>query len=360
MGDIMVQTRTFHTETQYTKRAEGLIAKAAKFFDLPVYELDPLLLSQFIVSRRTELTPATYRQYKAAVLFYLDANSHLFEKDILDEAVNLLNQTSQSDCARKTNKTSQLRRKNFDIQLLNDLIFAISKTSSRYALVTANWLKCGALTGLRPHEWEHAEIHNIDNKTFLVVKNAKNTNGRSHGKFRHIEITAFTEGEMETLKEFLHSVSLYRDHSESGFAGLQVGCTNFLKLVNDKLARGKFVKAGFLKKKGSGIYRASDEIPKRITLYSVRHFFSSNAKSKMLSRKEIAALMGHKTDKTATEHYGKKMHGRGKFKVKPITAEVAIIQEKYKNTRTKPVTPIVTPKIDAPVSVVNSPKIKMR
>ena len=49
---------------------------------------------------------------------------------------------------------------------------------------------------------------------------------------------------------------------------------------------------------------------KNITLYSARHQFSANAKFSNKTKAEVAALMGHAVDATATIHYGKKQFGK--------------------------------------------------
>ena len=46
------------------------------------------------------------------------------------------------------------------------------------------------------------------------------------------------------------------------------------------------------------------------TLYSGRHQFAANLKAAGYSRAEIAALMGHATDETAGQQYGRKKAGR--------------------------------------------------
>lgn len=359
----MKQTRTRKTEYQYLKRAKNLIKAASVFFDTSIDELEPMLIVQYIVGKRTQYTQATYRQYKAALLFYFEANQRHYKSDELQQAVEYLESVPQTDCAKTTNNTSQLRRKNFDASVLNKLIYAISKTTSQFSSITINWLLCGALTGLRPHEWKNAEIIEIEGKQYLRVRNGKATNGRSHGEYRHLDISLFSEKEMAMLKDFFRVVYLYRDHSDIGFEGLQDKCTQFLKNVNNNLAQGKLKKIGYNKSRGSGVYRTADPVPRRITLYSVRHFFSSAAKSDLLDRNEIAALMGHKTDKTATEHYGKKRYGRrGKFKVKPKSEEVAKVELKYKNSRVK--TPqtikVESPQITVPTASNITPKPRLR
>ena len=65
---------------------------------------------------------------------------------------------------------------------------------------------------------------------------------------------------------------------------------------------------------------------RHITLYSTRHQFSANAKSSGFSRAEIAAMMGHAVDITATIHYGRKQAGNEKVGILPVEDEVSKIR----------------------------------
>ena len=48
----------------------------------------------------------------------------------------------------------------------------------------------------------------------------------------------------------------------------------------------------------------------KITLYSCRHQCIADLKHNGYQLSEIAAIVGHGNDATATEHYGKKRYGR--------------------------------------------------
>jgi hypothetical protein len=57
-------------------------------------------------------------------------------------------------------------------------------------------------------------------------------------------------------------------------------------------------------------------IREKITLYSARHQFIADAKASGLTLYEIAALVGHASIRTASEHYGKKKVGRRGRKIR--------------------------------------------
>lgn len=327
-------SRTDKTEENYLYKATGILNRTAQFYDVESSAVTANMMAQYVIEKRVEYSKSTFRQYKAALAFYLETYQHLYPD--YQEAIEYLYNVDQSDCLKKTYNTSQLRRKNFTVKQLNYLIFAISLSDSPFSRVTALWLQAGALTGLRPHEWQNAKITTTSSgQKYLVVKNAKNTNGRTHGEYRHIEITEFSAQEMKILQDFFEIIHFYQNDNPNGFDQLQQSCIHFLKYTNRKLLNGNYDKENLIGKKGSGLYQYRYDIKKmpRITLYSARHFFSSQAKKSMLSLEEIAALMGHKTNKTASTHYGKSKYSQGGLKVKPLTAEVNKIEQKYSDTK---------------------------
>jgi hypothetical protein len=66
-----------------------------------------------------------------------------------------------------------------------------------------------------------------------------------------------------------------------------------------------------------------------ITLYSLRHQFSANAKASGFTRLEIAAMMGHAVDDTAVVHYGRKRSGFDLVRISPDPADVARVKAVY-------------------------------
>ena len=67
----------------------------------------------------------------------------------------------------------------------------------------------------------------------------------------------------------------------------------------------------------------------KISLYSLRHQFSANAKMSGFTREEIAALMGHVVDDTATVHYAKKRSGHSVCMVMADPEEVKRIRKSF-------------------------------
>jgi hypothetical protein len=57
--------------------------------------------------------------------------------------------------------------------------------------LAAMWLSSTVLTGLRPSEWEHAELTTLNDSHVLRVRKGKATNGRSHGEFRTVPLIPY-------------------------------------------------------------------------------------------------------------------------------------------------------------------------
>lgn len=81
------------------------------------------------------------------------------------------------------------------------------------------------------------------------------------------------------------------------------------------------------------LYRAVRKaFPRRrphITLYSYRHQFAAD-KKRVWGQAEVAALMGHASDRTAGMNYARAVSGRGSSAVKPLNTEVAQVRRTAK------------------------------
>ena len=120
----------------------------------------------------------------------------------------------------------------------------------------------------------------------LKVANAKNTNDRSHGVFREIELPDLSPS---LSKLILLLVSTAKKTKADGTWDRRVASA------------------------GKSLYRMTRELwphrKKHYTLYSARHQAAANWKM-ILSKEQIAALMGHASMLTATIHYGRRSAGR--------------------------------------------------
>lgn len=281
-----LQTRTTKTENAYRRRFATLAARARAELATPENEeeIHPAALVAWLISRKNELRPASWRLYRAATLFVLRQRADAGQLD--DEgraALVRLEAETQAGCKSKGERTWFKRRclPDDDLQKLRD---HLKSRRTRNAMVAWAWLYAIRLTGLRPAEWITAELFEDELGHALYVRNAKNTNGRAHGPSRVLSLATVTERDIDIIARVLNVV---QKHHEAGlYERLYDNVATLLRQAN---------KALWPRRKG------------RYTLYSGRHAFAANAKRK-LSREEVAALMGHSSRRHASV-YGHSRNG---------------------------------------------------
>lgn len=277
------------------RRALALEARAA--VALGVEQVSPVEVVGFLVSLRPTIAKSSWRQMKASLLHRYGRVATPAAK----QAIGALMSETSAEALKRGTTTSSLRRRRISDGELADCLSAIRATPSSYKEILESWLVLGLLTGLRPHEWRHAEViemhpsaagafyigHQVtiddDPRPFLMVGNSKATNGRANGLVRHIDLTALPRDTVMALAAF---ASLMRriDAEPGGYRRVYMSCCKLLRRVQPA-NRGKLLQ-----------------------LYSPRHQFTSSAK-KVMTLPELAATLGHATDATARRHYGKRRHG---------------------------------------------------
>ncbi len=309
-------TRTVQTERGYLRRALLFESRAAREMGLPADDdVDPREVAARAIGFKPQWARATWRQMKAALLFRYRAMG----TEAALAAVAMLEAEGQSECLVRSKKTSALRKKSVSDDDLRSVITRIRNSRSRYAGVLESWILLGSLTGLRPHEWTQAELitaspseigdygrEDDHRRPYLRIRNAKNTNGRSHGEFRHLDLSGMKAAITGAIADFASLMTAIAAAGE--YQRYYNGCQRQLSRMH--------------KRYGSGCSRG-----KRTQIYSSRHRFSSDAKI-TVSLEEVAALMGHATNKTASRHYGKRNSASGAMSVRPVAPEVARVKRK--------------------------------
>lgn len=198
--------------------------------------------------------------------------------------------------SQRPKRTSGMRKKNVSEVQLNQIIECAEALEAAWSEALVFWLKASVATGLRPNEWQEAELIEDGGRIVLRSPNFKHNEKRSYAAFRDIDLTETDEYWMSAIREHMHYV---KSLAEAGMSERHyTGCSYLLNRINKRL---------WPRRKAN------------ITLYTGRHQFSSNAKADPnVSEKERAALMGHKTTKTSRERYGRKKSG-----TKGLTPEVA-------------------------------------
>jgi integrase len=295
------------TQEKYQIRAFQLIARAKK--ESGQVQLTATQIAHWLIDKKDGYSKSTWRQYRASLVFgfaqYFQSSTG--NVDDCSAAIVMLRQAASPQGRPEHRKTSAQKQKKVNNTDLFRLMDYFNAKPPHYGLATQAWLLAGIWTGLRPCEWESAEVNEANE---LLVTNAKATEGRAHGYTRIIDLTDLSDQEKQIIDLHLKHVQqakLSPWHKEkSGFEQFYSRCRSRLYVTTRALW------------------------PKRkqhITLYSSRHQFAANAKFHGLPLEEIAALMGHASIETAMTHYGRRSAGNGSMRVKAHNDDVARVTE---------------------------------
>lgn len=165
-----------------------------------------------------------------------------------------------------------------------ELLASLVVSKSGAGSLAAIWLTATLATGLRPCEWREAKLVGTD----LVVKNAKNTNGRAHSTHRTISLSQLPSEIRAAIQDLLDAVS----HISTSDFSEKYNCTR--KAIWSTARR---------------IFHGRKSFP---TLYTARNCFASRAKA-TFPKDYVAALMGHASIFTAARHYAPARHAKGQM-----------------------------------------------
>lgn len=200
------------------------------------------------------------------------------------------------------------------IESVHRSVYKAKRTNTTTLFYLDAYIKANMMVGLRPIEWFDAEIiKDTQSRTLMLkVRNAKHTQGRGFGEFRHIVLNGIRQREIEHILHYLDIISLQKKY------GKVSDVTSFAKfnhLLQNSLANHVSVNFPHIKKKP--------------TIYSLRHQVVADAKAAGLSDVEIAAFFGHGSTRTARQHYGTRFNGSGRpFKFKPSAENVEAVLSK--------------------------------
>lgn len=285
------------TKQDYLKRAENMVKRIAK--EKGKSEIDVYEMVMWLIDNAHTINKNSFRLYKASILYYL--YDHLNTKQSIEAADYLVNFDS-GNSYKKSNKTSSKKSKKIRKDDLEILIQYLNQENNKWDSYIKTWILSGILCGLRPIEWQDAELSlHTSGQYILKIKNAKNTNGRANGDYRTLLLDRLSENEISIIKQQLYNIKSFASLENNGYERFYNNCIVRLNQVNQIV---------FKKRK------------KNITLYSSRHQFSANAKYSNRTKAEVAALMGHASDETATSHYGRKIYGNSQIGVKPLKENV--------------------------------------
>lgn len=250
---------------------------------------------------------STWKLQRNALIYYAEVD---FEKGVINkeqlEKIKKLLRASRSDQAKNSGKTSNKKKKSISLSEFKTLDLELKKTRSRWANPTRIFIRSGKYTGLRPIEWKNAKLD--EKSKILYVKNAKNTNGRSLGEMRTLSLHHLNEDQIKDISLHLKIVAAMIEKNMWDL--YYQGCSSLLRRISRKIWPNK---------------------KKYPTLYSCRHQFAADMKASGCTKKEVAALMGHASERTAESHYGKKIHGTRGRKPKVSKVDLSNVKIKSKN-----------------------------
>ena len=232
--------------------------------------------------------PNTWAQYRCSIRFIAELflQRDKINQETYDKTCLILEKTIAGDKSELDPQTSSHKKKSFnpkEIKALEDFVNQENK-KYRWGKATLYWVKASVFVGLRPIEWKSAKYSKEE--SILIVKNAKNTNGRANGKYRNLSLKHLGDSDIDVILKHLDFAKRMNDNDK--WDTYYQGCSNFIKYATRKLWPHK---------------------ERRPSLYSGRHQYSANMKASGCKRNEVAALMGHSSDETASQHYGKKIFG---------------------------------------------------
>ena len=306
----MIPSRLLKTNESYAIKARNLCSQAARIlgYDSP-HSVPLTLVAEYVISRKPTYSRNTWKHYKNALRCHAETVIEIQDEKVATEeaeaAIRMLNRETSDGCMKTGTRTSALKQKTFKKADFDKVIAYLEKHvgKHRYARALTLWLKASRLTGLRPNEWEHADLTTMYSAPALIIRNAKATNGRANGTERTLILDLLTKEELETIQDMIEMIEGYS--TEMPFARLQ-------ELLGKYMMRS--TRKCFGKRK------------KYPTLYSNRHQFSADAKLSGHTKAEVAALLGQASDETAGIHYARKGSGEAPIKVSPLPSEVKTVR----------------------------------
>lgn len=264
------------------QRTPGTLASYEKIYENALRRIgSDEHLARHLLEVAPTLSRATVRQYKAAF-------SRAWIEKGRDDLVEVVrNARGEKQPIRKT---AAKKAKAFQWPDLLRLLGVLERKNEKVAAV---WLRAGYITGLRPCEWRFARLE--ENR--LVVANAKSTNGRAHGETRTLHVESDQE-----LRNIAALIFQLRLDFKSQYAHVRYA----------------------IRVAALSIWPKRKLLP---SLYTARHMFAAEAK-KRLPKVDVAAMMGHATDRTAGQHYARKTTAKGGLIVRPSSVDIAAVKLK--------------------------------
>lgn len=275
-------TRSEDTTIKYRNLGES-IAKRYQNEMRETWHDGPTRFVRWVIAQRPDWSASYWRLVKQGVREYLIGNGAPHEAIALMDDDELLAQFPSKKKQRPTTREGredEAGKKRIRNQDLEAYLSALGRSRSSLANTASIYLVANQEVGLRPSEWGTAYVDG----NRLYVRNAKNSNGRATGEYRYIDMD-------DRVQRLIDLMIRERDSLLATYYGTWEKAQKALQ---------KFLKD----------FRRRNKLP-RIVMYSTRHQFAADKKRAGMSKRDLADLMGHRSDKTASMHYGKARSGKG-------------------------------------------------
>lgn len=318
-------TRNEKTEKAYRTRAKQAAMAASKEAGRRVSATE---LAQSLIARRPALAASSFRQNRAAVSFMLNEvalNQPALAPEVREAIALLKDVDSVERSDDGVPRTSAQKQKRLD-QDLDRVCHGAMATTSPNSSALVDCLTVGSLSGARLSEWPTAKFGPSEDPDFawqLVLVNGKQGNGRANGETRVLRWEWLPEELVAQTKAWIFAAR------EAAANGSYETLVTTLEALMRRVTKQLFPRR-----------------QRRPTLSSARHAATARWKmnyvvsartseDKELGLAIVAALLGHATDETATNHYARAGEADGRFPVPtPDPAEVARVRKRYSSSTT--------------------------
>ena len=315
------------TLDQYSRRGQLLFDRYRRELGLDAGpdEVSPVEFVNWALSLKPGLSSSTWRMYRQCLYHFLSGYPsyetgqavELLDRDVVDRSRP--EQPVPPKGEKPDRRSSALKEKRFpEADYDRVQIYLRTFNRSRLAPILADWLRAGILTALRPVEWKACDLEVQEDaraaygrRAYLYVLSAKATNERSTGLVRTLDISAFPDAELATVRRMVDHA---REWLEGGrYSEVQGQCSGLLYAAAEKMwPTRKF----------------------HYSLYSCRHQAIANWKALPLDPAAIAAIVGHGVTSTAAEHYGKRRTSWPPAQIpappRPVPEELAVVRDRIR------------------------------
>lgn len=298
--------------TRETYRKQG--ARLARNFSEQAGSTDSAqVVAQFLTRGKT-YSQRTFRLYKAALL------QHLTDQGAPPSVVRLLTEASSKDSPKRSGATSGKKAKTVDQTDRVLLVAALRARRSGTAAIAADYFEAGLVLGPRPVEWIGARFAPIgdprpsdapaDMTHSLVLRNAKRDQEgvRGNGDERPIYLR-LTAHEAAVVARVIADADANQADWEPHYHRMRAA----------------------LRYAGKSLWPKRKKVP---SFYTTRHQSQADAKASGMPLASIAAIYGHASDNTATQHYSRASQGdKNMYKAAPSALSLAQVRNKKATSR---------------------------